>query len=162
MVRNTTGGSKTKSMARKSTTPTTIVVDYIPKDALERVAKVTKMYGNGMCQVVTQDHPQLDLMCYIRGKFKGKSKKHNMISLNSKVVIGLRDWENPYKNSDLISVLSSYDDPMSTSNCGGAHSSDDSFIFSNEEVHEHNDILPQKIPNGTIIEEDDEINIDDI
>lgn len=162
MVRNTTGGSKTKSMARKSTVPT-IIVDYIPKNEFEKVAKVTKMYGNGMCQVLTQEHPQMDLMCYIRGKFRGRSKKHNMISLNSKVIVGLRDWENPYKNSDLISVLSSYDDPMSTSSSSGIHSSDDSFIFSNEEVHEKNDILPQKIPNGTIIEEEyDEIDIDDI
>lgn len=161
MVRNINGGSKTKSASRKASAPA-IVVDYHPTNELEKVAKVTKMYGNGMCQVLTQDHPQLDLMCFIRGKFRGRSKKHNMISVNSKVIIGLRDWENPYKNSDLISVLSSYDDPMSTSNCGGAHSSDDSFIFSNEDINTMNEIVPQKIPTETIFEEDDEINIDDI
>jgi len=162
MVRNTTGGSKTKSFARKSVTAA-VVADYKPTDELERVATVTKMYGNGMCQVLTQDAPQLDLMCHIRGKFRGRSKKHNMIGLNSKVVVGLRDWESPYKNSDLISVLSTYQD--SCTNFNDHHSNEnDSFVFSNEETPDVNEILPQRIPTKTLAEynEEDEINIDDI
>jgi hypothetical protein len=162
MVRNVNGGSKTKSVARKSNTPA-VSIDYHPTNELEKIARVTKMYGNGMCQVLTQDHPQMDLMCYIRGKFRGRSKKHNIISVHSKVVIGLRDWENPYKNSDLISVLSSYDDQININGSSmNTQSIDDSFIFSTEEIRDNNEILPQKIPSGTIVEEDDEINIDDI
>lgn len=159
MVKNTIGGSKTKSMARKASQPVSNI-QYAPSDPLERMATVTKLYGNGMCQIQTHDTPSLDLMCHIRGKFRGRSKKHNLIGLNSHVIVGLRDWESPYKNCDLISVLNSYHDP-------GAGSSDstanDSFVFSNE-VIEENEILPQKMPSSSIIieKQDDWIDIDDI
>ena len=42
----------------------------------------------------------------VRGKFRGKNKKHNSILLNAVVVIGLRDWESQQKNCDLIGVVS--------------------------------------------------------
>ena len=159
MVRNTNGGSKTKSFARKSIQSPASIIDYTPKDELERLAVVTKLYGNGMCQVITTASPQLDLMCHIRGKFRGKSKKHNMLSVNTRIVIGLREWENPYKNADLISVLSSYEDSSTNAN-GTKDTTNDSFIFSNEDTHEEITIPQQKIP-STFMEED-EINIDDI
>lgn len=135
MVRNTIGGSRTKSFARKNAGPVS-TVDYVPKSDLEKIAVVTKLYGNGMCQVLTTDSPQLDLMCHIRGKFRGRSKKQNMIVLNSRVVIGLRDWENPYKNCDLISVLSSYEDTTVTYGSRSSGPVLDNFVFSNEEVIE--------------------------
>jgi len=152
MVRNTIGGSKTKSFARKNATSSTSV-DYVPKSDLEKIAVVTKLYGNGMCQVVTSDAPQLDLMCHIRGKFRGRSKKQNMIVVNSRVVIGLRDWENPYKNCDLISVLSSYEDTTITYG-GRSNAVLDNFTFSNEEIEE-----PTKM--AAISETIDEDNIGD-
>jgi hypothetical protein len=152
MVRNTTGGSKTKSIARKSAVPA-VAVDYSPKNDLERLAKVTKIYGNGMCQILTFDHPPLDLMCHIRGKFRGKSKKHNLIAINSNIVIGLRDWENPFKNCDLIYVSSSFADTSSHSFDTGY--TNDSFVFSNDLP---SSVLPQKI---TSFQHDD-IQHDDI
>lgn len=141
MVKNTTGGSKTKAFARKNVGPVSSM-DYTPRCELEKTAIVTKLYGNGMCQVLTTEAPQLDLMCHIRGKFRGRSKKQNMIVLNSRVVIGLRDWENPYKNCDLISVSSSYEDisvAYGSKSGGGSSSSSvvlDNFVFSNEEMYE--------------------------
>ena len=157
MVRNTQGGSKTKSMARKSTAPVT-VVDYSPSDPLERIAIVEKMYGNGMCQVITTDSEKLDLLCHIRGKFRGKSKKHNMLTVKSKVVIGLREWETPYKNSDLISVLTSYEDAgtIPETNC-----ENDSFIFSSEDPTNFTNFITPQRPIKELPEEQ-EIDIDDI
>jgi hypothetical protein len=107
MVKNTTGGSGHKSQARK-------IVDLgynhdpIPDqlDEFERLATVTKLFGNGMCQVLTSDN--LLLLCHIRGKFRGRNKKNNLLSLNSSVLIGLRQWENPPKTSDLILVKGTY------------------------------------------------------
>jgi translation initiation factor IF-1 len=162
MVRNTNGGSKTKSCARKSIQPTASVVDYSPKDDLEKIAVVSKLYGNGMCQVLTTDSPQLDLMCHIRGKFRGRSKKHNMLSVNSRIVIGLREWENPYKNADLISVLSTYEDSTVQTGNSKNPSNTDSFVFSNEDVDETLDVLPQKNPDSSNVKYEDEIDIDDI
>jgi hypothetical protein len=162
MVRNTIGGSKTKSFARKNTGHIS-TVDYVPKSDLEKIAVVTKLYGNGMCQVLTTDTPQLDLLCHIRGKFRGRSKKQNMIVANSHVVIGLRDWENPYKNCDLISVMSSYEDTTVTYGSRSTTSALDNFSFSNEDVLEE--------PTKSVIETtadmkqdtiEEEFDIDDI
>ena len=103
MVKNTQGGSKHKSQARKA--QFVKHVDVEPSGPHEKYAKVTKMYRNGMCQVETQDD-KVSLLCHIRGKFRGKNKKHNSIVVNSIVIIGLREWESTLKNCDLISVIS--------------------------------------------------------
>jgi hypothetical protein len=174
MVRNTVGGSKAKSYARKNAGPIS-TVDYTPKCDLEKIAVVTKLYGNGMCQVLTSESPQLDLLCHIRGKFRGRSKKQNMIVTNSRIVIGLREWENPYKNCDLISVLSSYED---TSVAYGSRSGGgpilDNFVFSNEDTIEEPAARlgsvgsgPEKAENGNpseevVQKEDIDFDIDDI
>ena len=87
-MKNTHGGSKHKSQARKATTNNNLTIE--PTSPLEKYAKVIKMYGNGMCQIETQDDDKLNLVCHIRGKFRGKNKRHNTLGLNSVVVIGLR------------------------------------------------------------------------
>ena len=157
MVRNTQGGSKTKSMARKSVSQPT-VVDYKPSDPLERIAVVEKMYGNGMCQVITVDSERLDLLCHIRGKFRGRSKKHNMLTVKSKIVIGLREWESPYKSADLISVLTTYEDTGTETE----NYKNDSFIFSSEEPTDYTSFIMPSNDKKDVMEHDDEINIDDI
>lgn len=104
MVRNTTGGTGTKSLARKHQNRSDGKL-IIPSNELELVCCVTKMYGNGMCEVYTNDN--LKLIGHIRNKFRGRQKRHNMITPSSIVMIGLRDWENPYKNCDIMEI---YDD----------------------------------------------------
>jgi len=106
MVKNTTGGTGTKSLARKhqgkggSTLQLPEIVEY------EKFACVTKIFGNGMCQIVTNEN--LTLIGHIRGKFRAKkNKRHNIITVNSIVLVGLRDMENPPKNCDLMTI---YDD----------------------------------------------------
>ena len=106
MVKNTQGGSKHKSQARKNSVVTNNVVVQ-PNGPDECFAHVTKMFGNGMCQVETHCDKKLSLVCHIRGKFRGKNKKHNTVSLNSIVVVGLRSWETDLKNCDLISISNS-------------------------------------------------------
>ena len=106
MVRNTQGGSKHKSQARKNSAPSTNMVVQ-PNSPDECFAHVTKMFGNGMCQVETHGDNPLTLVCHIRGKFRGKNKKHNTVSLNAIVIVGLRTWETQYKNCDLISISNS-------------------------------------------------------
>jgi len=148
MVKNTHGGSKHKSQARKaSNTNNNLVIE--PTSPLEKYAKVTKMYGNGMCQVETQDD-NTSLLCHIRGKFRGKNKKHNSISLNAVVVIGLRDWESQQKNCDLIGVVSAGSNTEfveDIDSCG--------FTFGNE-TQSNEMVAPQAIP------EMDDFDIDDI
>lgn len=147
MVKNTHGGSKHKSQARKASNVNNLTIE--PSSPLEKYAKVTKMYGNGMCQVETQDD-NTSLLCHIRGKFRGKNKKHNSISLNAVVVIGLRDWESHQKNCDLIGVVSAGSNSEfveDIDSCG--------FTFGNE-TQSNEMVAPQIIP------EMDDFDIDDI
>ena len=109
MVKNLKGGKGAKNLARKvvnntETTHNTYNKTRYPEDALEKYAIVTKMLGNGMCYVSTGESKTLQLLCHIRKKFSGRGKRNNIISVGSLVLIGLREWENPIKNSDLLCV----------------------------------------------------------
>ena len=104
MVRNTTGGTKTKGLARKHQNKGDSKL-RLPDDELEQVACVTKMLGNGMCEIYTNKNERL--IGHIRNKFRGRQKRHNMITTSAIVLIGLRDWENPIKNCDILTL---YDD----------------------------------------------------
>jgi translation initiation factor IF-1 len=104
MVRNANGGNKGKGVARKHITgarePKAL---RLSSCELERYGAVIRVLGNGMFYVATDEHPQL--LGRIRNKFKGRSKRDNMISLGSVVLIGLREWEHPnYKECDLLEV----------------------------------------------------------
>lgn len=104
MVRNTNGGNKGKGVARKHITgarePKAL---RLSSCELEQYGVVVRVLGNGMFYVSTDEYPQL--LGRIRNKFKGRSKRDNMISLGSVVLIGLREWERPnYKECDLLEV----------------------------------------------------------
>lgn len=101
MVKNTTGGTGTKSLARKHQSKGNNLL-RLPECEIELFAVVTKMLGNGRCEVFTNDNRQYSAI--IRNKFRGRQKRHNIISINSIVLIGLHDWENPVKNSDILSI----------------------------------------------------------
>ena len=109
MVKNTVGGSKTKGFARKSFQKSSSVV-RLPNNVLEKFAIVTKLYGQGRCQVITSEPFPLTLNCIIRNKFKARFKNSNLVSIHSIILVGFRDWETPdYKICDLLEVYS-YDD----------------------------------------------------
>jgi initiation factor 1A len=107
MVKNTTGGSGAKSVARKDVGKGGGRGLTLPSCNLEVIACVTKALGNGMLEVHTNDNKRL--IAHIRNKFRGKQKRNNMINLNSLVLVGLRDWENPIKNCDIMSIYDSND-----------------------------------------------------
>lgn len=111
MVKNTQGGSKTKSFARKSiiNAHSSAHSSYVrmSTNPLEKYARVTKMYGNGRCQIITVD--QLPLQCVIRNKFKGRSKRNCMIGIGTYLLVGLREWEHEYKTCDVLEIYSEED-----------------------------------------------------
>ena len=102
MVKNTTGGTGTKSIARKHQASSAHNPLIIPTSPFEKIACVTKALGNGMLEVHTND--DFRLIAHIRNKFRGKQKRHNMISVYAIVLIGLREWETPAKNCDILSI----------------------------------------------------------
>ena len=102
MVKNTTGGTGTKSLARKHQSESRNERLRIPECDLEQFACVTKMLGNGMCEIYTNDNVRL--IGHIRNSFRGKNKRHNIISPQSIVMVGLHEWEKIPKNCNIMVI----------------------------------------------------------
>ena len=114
MVKNTTGGNKSKGYARKNVMAAKQErATRMAKDENEIYAQVKKMLGNGMCEVLCGDN--VSRLCHIRGKFRGRGKKDNFITAGTLVLIGLREWETgevkngKLPNCDLLEVYSDSD-----------------------------------------------------
>ena len=110
MVKNVNGG-KHKNQARKFLVAPSSSRLRLPEDEMECFAKVTSMSGNGMCcvNVAHKDSIIEDVCCHIRGKFRGKHKSHNLVSRDSVLLIGLRDWTSDLKHCDLLEVYTDID-----------------------------------------------------
>lgn len=108
MVKNTTGGSKHKGLARKLVNAPINNKLRLPEDECECYAKTVKMLGNGMCHVNLVYKEQLyeNVVCHIRGKFKNKNKRSNMVSIGDILLVGIRSWESNVNNCDLLSIYS--------------------------------------------------------
>lgn len=93
MVRNTTGGSGHKSQARKNVAPRGGASSdlRVAKEEGECFAQVERMLGGSNCHVKCIDG--VTRLCVIRGKFRGKGKRDNVLSLGSIVLVGMRDYE---------------------------------------------------------------------
>ena len=173
MSRNTFGGNKTKSFARKLNDDSSSSVLRLPEDTLEVISQVTKILGQGRIIVNTNlSHiPQMQSM--IRNKFRGRSKRNHLIQVGSVILIGLHHWEEPnYKHSDVIHIYSPSDVTQllhrklipSSFASADMDLTSDTFMFSSEATDDIFDekeptILPQKIPQsydgGSMCEDDD-------
>lgn len=82
-----------------------------PKEPCEMYALVTKLFGQGMCEVKCNDGKSR--LCVIRNKFRGRNKLNNVVSVDTKVLVGLRDWEvvkeGKMQKCDLLEVYSLQD-----------------------------------------------------
>jgi translation initiation factor IF-1 len=108
MVRNINGGNKAKSKARKDTTEVYDSTSIrLPENELEDLAYVNKCYGNGRFEITTTDGNKIS--CIVRGKHKGKHRRNNLVAPGSLILVGLREWENPRKTSDLITTYSPFE-----------------------------------------------------
>lgn len=190
MVKNTKGGSGHKGQARKFVVPSSskqMVKTRVALEDGELYAQVTKMLGNGMCHVLCQDNKTR--LCFIRGKFRGRGKRDNMISNGRWILIGLRDYESEkaggkMDNCDLLDVYSDQDkerlknqvqtvnwtqfilnDRSNTNtNDGGDNNIDDGFDFTDEKEDEYKKIMEMDISSKKInlkIEKEKEKHDDD-
>jgi len=111
MVKNTSGGSKTKGQGRKFAVAPEKNTLRVSTDECELYAQVTKSLGNGMCHVLCIDG--VTRLCHIRGKFRGRGKRDNFIGTGSWLLVGLREWESKDSKSGKLSncdLLEVYDD----------------------------------------------------
>lgn len=114
MVRNTNGGSKAKGMGRKFLKPKSSNQLRLSEDECEQYAQVTKILGNAMCHVICNDGATR--LCHIRGKFRGRGKRDNLVGNGTWMLVGLREWEvgkestvGKLQNCDLLEVYSDSD-----------------------------------------------------
>jgi len=110
MVKNTHGGNKSKGLARKNTHSVSHDARHIrlPSCEFELLAVVDKLLGNGMFYASTTNG--LKLLCRIRNKFKGRSRRSNDVSPGRLVLVGLREWEAPhFKECDLLEVFDDFE-----------------------------------------------------
>ena len=106
MVRNTIGGSKHKSLARKNQYNASHEDPTPDHEQHQYIAFVHKHFGNGICLVNLINSPYShSFHCHIRGKFSGKNKKHNLVLPNSFIIVSIRTWESSPHNCDLICCL---------------------------------------------------------
>ncbi len=167
MVKNTNGGKGAKGLARKLSSSNEQHRLRLSVSPDEKYAFVKQMLGNGMCSVVTDDN--ITLICHIRSKFRGRSKRNNFVTKNAIVLVGLRDWENPPKNCDLLEL---YDDSdirqlkklpsinfafFDSIHPDGSSDYTNDLLFSNDVI----DVSPQFLPTPPIYHDHD-IAVDDI
>jgi initiation factor 1A len=188
MVKNLSGGNKSKGFARKNTLKKDNAL-ITSTDDLEVYAQVTKILGGAMCQVVCLDGTEM--ICHIRGKFRGRHKRDNMIQNGTWLLVGKREWEKepaPGKlmNCDVMEVYSEQDKQKlknnlatinwmpfvandtkvmnaSTSSAATAHP-EDNIVFTDEKTEEYQALMEIQLQNRviTMVEEEEWINIEDI
>lgn len=177
MVKNKTGGSGSKCLARKHFNEQKSTRLRLSEDPCEKYAQVTKMYGE-MCEVMCDDNTSRK--CFIRGKFRGKGKRSSFIRIGEVVLVGLRSWASNDLQCDLLEVYSAQEvqqlknHPKVPSSFitvdtvpGQDTGEGDVFEFSTIVRQQDDDIMPTDIGKKGdieqfILDETDEIDIDDI
>jgi initiation factor 1A len=171
MVKNVKGGSGHKSQGRKfvlsaSNSKQSSKLRIIEEEG-EIYGQITKMYGNGMCDALCIDN--VTRLCIIRGKFRGRGKRDNILHVGSWILAGRRDWESvkvdEKQKCDLLEVYSDFDIERLKKNVNvnwkifvnldsekAAISSDDYLEFTNSNTDEYQRIIQtlEKNPNSKI------------
>jgi translation initiation factor IF-1 len=89
MVKNKAGGSRHKKLARKNVVNHSIRRKLRkPVEEGEMIARVTAIHGGAHAGILCTDKKVRTLV--IRGKFRGRNKRDNTITVNKMVLVGLR------------------------------------------------------------------------
>ena len=121
MVKNTRGGTGTKSLARKNVShDSTFDSPPLPIDQFQRVVRVVKMLGNGI--LLVKDFNNYSLFAHLRNL----SRRRISFSQNDVLLVSLRPFENPHKHADVIflylthhlSFISSFIPPVHQESAG--------------------------------------------
>tara|TARA_B100001142_G_C14139023_1_gene579915 strand:- start:287 stop:850 length:564 start_codon:yes stop_codon:yes gene_type:complete len=111
MPKNKLGGNKAKKMGKKYIDSESDKITRIVKEEGELYAVVTKLLGGSHCEVICEDNIQR--LCVIRRKFRGRGKRDNTLSIGTWIMIGARTWETVVEGKmekcDLLEVYSSSD-----------------------------------------------------
>lgn len=171
MGKNVNGGNKNKKFARKQLTTNHSSKLRLSTDEYEKYGVVIRISGGSICRIRINGI-EGELICHIRGKYRGRNKGSNLISTGTLILVGMRPDMSSKTECDLLyvydlneveqllnypelnisSLLNTDDNKTSKVN--------DGFIFSNEEINDMN----INIENNEIefTEDNNIINFDDI
>ena len=109
MVKNNTGGNKSKGYARKNLTKRDNAL-RVAKEEGEIYAQAVKIMGGNIASAI--DIEGNPLRAHIRGKFRGRGKRDNFIGPNTWLLVGVHDWASEKKIGDIIDcdILEVYND----------------------------------------------------
>jgi len=187
MVKNNTGGNKSKGLARKN---------FIKRDTALRVAQeegeiyaqAIKVMGGSIASATDIDGNPLRV--HIRGKFRGKHKRDNFIGPNTWLLVGLHEWSSSDKTKsgdvrdcDVLEVYSDADKMRlknsvtsvnwnkfianDTKTLGECADVDHGGIeFADEATQEYENLIASQASHGNtnnvIMDDGEEIDVDDI
>ena len=112
MVKNTTGGNKSKGFARKNVNTSKQSSKLrVAEEEGEIYAAVVKLFGGTMCSVIGDD--KVERRCIIRGKFRGGNRRDHTLKSGTLVLVGEREWitekAGKVRQCDLLEVYSDID-----------------------------------------------------
>lgn len=164
MVKNTFGGNKHKSQARKFTNTKSSNKLRIAEEEGEIYCVVIKMLGNGMFYAHGIDG--FKRLGHIRGKFSGRGKRDNNVEIGKWVLLGEREWDSQKTKSneriikcDLLEVYNDLDKErlkdtvdaqwsvLVTENTSNENNNDQLFQYINEKEEETQRILDELASN---------------
>ena len=173
MVRNKTGGNKSKKSARKhlqtSDSSYNRKLRFIEEEG-ENYAVVIKLLGGSNCEVVCNDG--INRQCIIRNKFRGRDKRDNNIAPGVWILVGVRDWEarsNKAAKCDLLEVYSSNEKDKLKANSSinftaltnalddGITKFNDNIIFEDDTITSHKNNILNEIQEGEDENEEGEV-----
>ena len=172
MGKNINGGNKNKKFARKQVNSGQSNKLRLSDNEYEKYAIVIRISGGSICRIRINGIEN-ELICHIRGKYRGRNKNSNLISSGTILLVGMRPDMSSKNECDLLYVydgneveqllkypdininllLNNDDNKMSKTN--------DGFIFTNEEINDN--IIFKDIKEFEKIDDQmDIINFDDI
>lgn len=187
MVKNNTGGNKSKGLARKN---------FIKRDNALRVAhedgeiyaQAVKIMGGSIASAI--DIEGNPLRVHIRGKFRGRGKRDNFIGPNTWLLVGLHEWgatdklkPGDIRDCDVLEVYSDSDKirlknsvisvnwskfiTNDTKTIGASSEADETSItFADEVTQEYEELIATQASeagsNTIIMDDGEEIDVNDI
>jgi translation initiation factor IF-1 len=106
MGKNINGGNKNKKFARKQMTTTNTGKLRLSCDEYEKYAVVIRISGGAICRVKINGVDD-EVICHIRGKYRGRNKGSNFISPGAIVLVGLRPDMSSKDECDLLYLYDS-------------------------------------------------------
>jgi len=185
MVKNSTGGNKSKGFARKNLVKRDTAL-RVAKEEGEIYAQAVKIMGGSIASVI--DIEGNPLRAHIRGKFRGRGKRDNFIGPGTWLLVGLHDWQTSSKSGDVkeCDILEVYSDSdktrlknsvttvnwdvfivNDTKTIGATEdlAADDGIEFADEATQEFEQLIAaqaSKGKNSIIMEDGDVIDVDEI